>query len=133
MLSYKTITAIQVLHVLHDAECGLTISNVKLRARLSGVSVGQTAHQLARCGWLDTDSRSRYSMTEHARNRTLYDLVLAMDGTIILGTNVDPNYVTFWGAEAKESIPHTISFNEGIKEQFVNMLRSVTIMELITK
>jgi len=134
MLSYKTILAIQILFLLNKEEKkGLSISDLKLRAKLNALGIGQAVRQLIKYGWLASDNRNRHSVTAHARTRTLYDLVLVMDGAIVMGQNVNPDEIPFWGTTAKECIPHTVKFNEGIGRRFEDMLKNITVLELITE
>lgn len=134
MLSYNTILAIQVLHLLNRADKeGLSISNIKYRAGLNAMSIGWVVRQFCKCGWLASGSKSRYIISTDLGSKTLYDVVIAMDKILVLGYHSNHHQVPFWGQAAKESIPHTVGFNEGIGRRLRDTLKSITVMELITK
>lgn len=133
MLSYATILAIQVLYLLNRAdEKGLTISEMKYKARLDATGIGRAVRQLCKHGWLKSRSKYKYVATEVIRARTLHDLVIVMDGAVIMGVNTDPAVLPFWGATAQTAIPHAIRFNQHLGLQFSETLKNITLKELIT-
>jgi hypothetical protein len=133
MLSYKTILAIQVLFLLNRAdERGLTIADLKYEARLNATGIGHAVRQLCKRSWLVPGTKYRYTIAEDVKTRTLYDLVVVMDETVLLSQYVNREYVPYWGATAKEHIPHVVSFNEMLSLQFSQMLLSIKLKEIIT-
>jgi hypothetical protein len=132
MLSYKTILAIQILYLLHKAdEGGLTISELKYQARLDVPGMGQAVRRLYQCHWLSSGTKYRYIIKTDLQTKTLYDLVMAMDGAVMLGAYIDKEYVPFWGAAAKELMPHMVDFNEILSLQFSKMLLHITLKDVI--
>lgn len=136
MLSYATILAIQVLYLLNRVdEQGSTISEMKYKARLDATGIGRTVRRLCKHGWLKSRSKYKYVYvaTEVIRTRTLHDLVIVMDGAVIMGVNIDSALLPFWGATSQTAIPHAIRFNQHLGLQFSETLKNITLKELITE
>jgi len=134
MLSNKTIHAIQVLFLLKGADKrGLTVAELKHKARLNTMGINRVVRQLMAHGWITTDNRARHSLAPYAAARTLFDLILVMHGEIVLGTHIVYDNIPFWGATAQECIPHAEEINKRLGNQVGEMLKEITVMELITE
>ena len=133
MLSYRTILAIQALSVLGQEErFGITITDLKVKTGIKDTKIGWVVRELIRYGWLTSDSRNRHSMTDYARRSTLYDLVVVMDGDVVMGPNINTDYVPLWNKALLKPLSHAVELNEALRDEFTAILKATGIMELIT-
>lgn len=131
MLSYRTIIAIQLINILHQAEGKrFSITDMKVKIRLDGNGIGQIIRQLNKNGWVDSNTGNKYWLVADLGKKTLYDLVMAIDGHIQLNAHVS---LPHWASDAENELPNAIRINEELNKSVVQVLKKVTIRELIKK
>ena len=81
MLSYNVILAIQILHLLSRADKeGLSVSALKYKADMRPPGLPSVVRRLLKLGWLKREGRAGYLIAADLAEKTLYDLVTALDG-----------------------------------------------------
>ena len=136
MLSYNVILAIQILHLLSRADKeGLSVSALKHKADMRPPGLPSVVRRLLKLGWLKREGRAGYLIAADLAEKTLYDLVTALDGEApTLGRiNDRKEHHPLWGERAKEKIPHAMAFDQRLGGLLNERLRNTGMMELITE
>jgi len=134
MLSYKSTLAIQVLYVLRQADGrGLNISELKAKTRIHTTGISQVVLRLKKEGWLATGRSNKIIIATEVEAKTLYDLVMAVEERIMLGSYVDKDFCPYWGTMARERIPHAVDADKRLETALAAMMKRITIKQLITE
>lgn len=129
MLSFKTIMALQVLSVLQSSD-SRRLNNRELKAAigLDNNGVAAALRALKREGWVDYGASGYYRLAIDPEGKTLYDLVLATEGVIQLGSRV---CLLYWGRKAGTLCPGAVEADRALQERMAESLKSIRIGELI--
>ena len=128
MLSFKTIVALYVLNILTDINKGLSISDIKGFMGFKGQELGNIILRLKKVGIVDVRSNRNY-LNADLNSFTLYDLVMEIDGNLMLGPHIDLNY----------SLPHMkdnsniVYVNQLLHDAVSKIMKGIRLGELISK
>lgn len=133
MLSYNTLLALQLLHVLHKSG-GRMMSISELRYEgLScdpGNAAGRVMRHLRSRGWVESDHQSRYRLAVDPDYKSLLDLVSDIDGEVRLGGNTLAGY---WGMAPCNELPRVSEVAERLRKDFVAALDNINLGELLAQ
>lgn len=132
MLSYNTLLAIQLLHVLHKAKGRmLTIGELKYECHIcaSGNAVGRVIRHLRKEGWVQGDYRSRYRLAVDPDDKSLLDLVIDMDEEIRLGSHI---LTGCWNVINDDELSRVSDVNEWLRKECAACLKGINLGELIS-
>lgn len=133
MLSYHTIVAIQLLHVLQKhKQRPMNVTELKQKCLLRdfGNAAGRILRTLYRQGWVDSNCRSKYWLVVDLLQKNLLELCLIIDNNRIqLCSHVGFNC---WGHAAQKDMHHAIDLNDQLREWFSMQLASVNLGELVS-
>lgn len=129
MLSFKTIIAIQLLRLIQNAGGkGLTVTDLKVLTGLQNVAVSQSILLLKKNNWVDCIRGNRYGITIRLGNKSLYDLVMLIDGKIQLACHVGLEH---WGNGSHETMQEAMKINKGLHDSVKKMLQKVKLSDMI--
>jgi hypothetical protein len=132
MLSYHTIVAIQLLHVLQKhKQRPMNVTELKQKCLLRdfGNAAGRILRTLYRQGWVDSNCRSKYWLVVDLLQKNLLELCLIIDNNRIqLCNHVGINC---WGEAAQKEMLHAIDLNEQLRQRFTLQLASVNLGRLV--
>ena len=132
MLSYNTIVAIQLLHVLQKFK-HRPMSMTELRQECllhdMGNVAGKIMRTLYRQGWVSNNCRSKYWLVVDLLQKNLLELTMIIDNNRIQLCN----HVGFscWGNVAQKEMHHAIDLNEQLCKWFSVKLETVNLGELV--
>lgn len=132
MLSYNTIVAIQLLHVLQKFK-HRPMSMTELRQECllhdMGNVAGKIMRTLYRQGWVNNNCRSKYWLVVDLLQKNLLELTMIIDNNRIQLCN----HVGFscWGNVAQKEMHHAIDLNEQLCKWFSVKLETVNLGELV--
>lgn len=132
MLSYNTIVAIQLLHVLQKFK-HRPMSMTELRQECllhdMGNVAGKIMRTLYRQGWVSNNCRSKYWLVVDLLQKNLLELTMIVDNNRIQLCN----HVGFscWGNVAQKEMHHAIDLNEQLCKWFSVKLETVNLGELV--
>lgn len=133
MLSYNTLIAIHLIHVLHRSEGRrLAISEIKYEGRFydPGNAAGRVMRLLRKEGWVECDYRNRYRLAVDPDQKSLLDLVIDMDEEIRLGGNAQAGY---WSMAACGELLPVSDLSELLRKEFAVRLENINLGTLIAK
>lgn len=131
MLSYNTLVAIQLLHVLRKSKnCPLSITELKQECLYhdSGSTTGRIIRILCREGWVDSNCRYKYRLVADLPQKSLLELVMIIDNRIQLCGYAGPGA---WGVTACRELSRVIEMNERLREDFIARLGSINLCEFL--
>ena len=132
MLSYNTIVAIQLLHVLQKFK-HRPMSMTELRQECLLHDMGNVAGKIMRTlykqGWVSNNCRSKYWLVVDLLQKNLLELTMIIDNNRIQLCN----HVGFscWGNVAQKEMHHAIDLNEQLCKWFSVKLETVNLGELV--
>lgn len=132
MLSYNTIVAIQLLHVLQKFK-HRPMSMTELRQECllhdMGNVAGKIMRTLYRQGWVSNNCRSKYWLVVDLLQKNLLELTMIIDNNRIQLCN----HVGFscWGNVAQKEMHYAIDLNEQLCKWFSVKLETVNLGELV--
>lgn len=132
MLSYNTIVAIQLLHVLQKFK-HRPMSMTELRQECllhdMGNVAGKIMRTLYRQGWVKNDYKSKYWLVADLLQKNLLELIMIIDNNRIQLCN----HVGFscWGNAAQKEMHHAINLNEQLRKWFSFKLETINLGELV--
>ena len=133
MLSYNTIVAIQLLHVLQKFKhCPMNITELKQKCLLHDVGhvTGRIMRSLYRQGWVTSNCRSKYWLVTDLLQKNLLELILIIDNNRIqLCSHVGFNC---WGEAARKKMHNAIDLDEQLRKWFTVQLETVNLGELVS-
>lgn len=127
MLSLRVTYAIQLLYELEQASRNgerVTVTELKTRCGLDASGVSHALTELRRCGWVD-QIKYRHFLTRDLIKTTLYDLVIAMDDNIRMGTYCGMDLWSY-----RECHKASIDFERKLASEVEQRLRGVLISDL---
>ena len=132
MLSYNTIVAIQLLHVLQKFKYRpMSITELKQECLLHDMSnvVGKIMRMLFKHGWVKNDCKSKYWLVVDLLQKNLLELTMIIDNNRIQLCN----HVGFncWGNAAQREMHHAIDLNDQLCKWFSVKLETINLGELV--
>ena len=132
MLSYNTIVAIQLLHVLQKFKHRpMSITELRQECLLHDMSnvAGKIMRPLYRQGWVTSNCRSKYWLVTDLLQKNLLELTMIIDNNRIQLCN----HVGFncWGNAAQKEMHNAIDLNEQLRKWFSVQLETVNLGELV--
>ena len=131
MLSYNTLVAIQLLHVLQKSQnCPLSITELKEECLYhdSGSTTGRIVRILCKEGWVDSNCKYKYRLVADLPQKSLLDLVRIIDHRVQLCGYAGP---AFWGKTAQRELPRAIEMNERLRKDFITRLGDINLSGLL--
>ena len=133
MLSFKVTYALQLLTVVSQSDCGLSIMDLRNRFTLlpSGTIISAIVRRLESGGIIGrlTPRDNRYCLLVSLDDLTLYDLVCLLDGRLVLGSSVGFDY---WSPGYLDDHPYIVDIDSHLEAHLSGLLQSVTVGHLLT-
>ena len=131
MLSYNTLVAIQLLHVLQKSKNRpLSITELKGECLFhdSGGTTGRIVRILCKEGWVDSNYRYKYRLVADLPEKSLLDLVMIIDNKVQLCGYAGPG---FWGMTAHRELSRAIEMNDRLRKDFIIRLGNINLSGLL--
>lgn len=131
MLSFGTIVAIQLIAVLNKhRDRGLKLTDLKDQTKFNNFSVNQVVRKLKQRKWIMPKGLSSNVLVIDPEEKTLYDLVVAVDGGVRLGSQIAAEN---WGSGAREKLLGSVRINERLAEDFSATLKNISLLDMIVE
>lgn len=132
MLSFKVKYAIQILAELEDAgrnDQRLLISEIKERGGFESRGLTVTLSALRQRQWVRSIN-NRYCIVIDLTQTTLYDLAMAMDEGLYMGTNI---LIEGWTFKNREGYAHAITFDKSIEEGLERQFMEIRLSDFLPR